>query len=254
MPTLAKPQLIETPSPWRTESDRFLQELCRKGVPILARLNYYAERDLPVPEADQLEVLVQDEEIELKRIAGALSFAAAASEDLPDGIVIATLRQVSRNPSLLRLGGLPAAVEWEIARNYQRRDEEQATHWPDVWGDQPLFEGLVEVPTDANIVRAALAAIARKQRARKRGRPRNPANQILADRLGEIYRQSGKPVARHRRPDTRNGKLVFVEDGPFCDFLRLVVPPLRAYLQKRRLAPVTIDTIVRLATESVPAG
>jgi hypothetical protein len=82
MPTLSKPQLFERESPWRRESDRFLQKLCRKGVPILARLNYYAERDLPVPEADQLEVLVQDEEIELKRIAGALTFAAEASEDL----------------------------------------------------------------------------------------------------------------------------------------------------------------------------
>ena len=251
MPTLSKPQLFERESPWLRESDRFLQELCRKGVPILARLNYYAERDLPVPEADQLEVLVQDEEIELKRIAGALTFAAAASEDLPDAGVIATLKEVSRNRSLLRLGRLPPAVEWDIARHYQRGDEKPATHWRDVWGDQPaIFEGQVEVPTDANIKKAALAAIARIQSTRKRGRTPNSANQVLADRLGEIFRQSGQRITRHRLPEMRHGKLVFVESGPFYDFLSLVLPPLQAYLRERRLAPVTIDTVVRLATEA----
>ncbi len=250
MPTLSKPQLIERESPWRRESDRIQRELCRKGVPILAGLGYYAERDLPVPEADQLEVLVQDEEA-LKPITGALTFAAAASEELPDAGVIATLRRVSRNPALLRLGGLPPAVEWAIACYYQRWDEKLGTHWPDVWGDQPaVFEGLVEMPTDANIKKAALAAIARIQSARKRGRTPNPANQVLADRLGEIFRQSGQRITRHRRADMRRGKLVYVEDGPFYDFLRLVLPPLQAYLRERRLAPVTIDSIVRLATEA----
>ena len=138
-----------------------------------------------------------------------------------------------------------------IACNYQRGDEKPGTHWSDVWGDQPaIFEGQVEVPTDANIKKAALAAIVRIQSTRKRGRRLNAANQVLADRLGEIFRQSGQPIARHRRADMRRGKLVYVEDGPFYDFLRLVLPPLQAYLRERRLAPVTIDTIVRLATEA----
>jgi hypothetical protein len=138
-----------------------------------------------------------------------------------------------------------------IACNYQRGDEKPGTHWPDVWGDQPaIFGGLVEVPTDANIGRAAFAAIAKRQRARKRGRTPNPANQVLADRLGEIFRQSGQRITRHRRADMRRGKLVYVEDGPFHDFLRLVLPPLQAHLRERGLAPVTIDTIVRLATEA----
>jgi len=249
MPTLSKPQLIERESPWRRESDRIQRELCRKGVPILAGLRYYAERDLPVPEADQL-MLVQDVEA-LKPITGALTFAAAASEELSDAGVIATLRKVSRNPSLLRLGQLPPEVEWDIACNYQRGDEKPGTHWPDVWGDQPaIFGGLVEVPTDANIGRAAFAAIAKRQRARKRGRRPNAANQVLAEHLGEIYRQSGQRITRHRHPEMRHGKLVFVESGPFYDFLSLVLPPLQAYLRERRLAPVTIDTIVRLATEA----
>jgi hypothetical protein len=139
MPTLSKPQLIERESPWRRESDRIQRELCRKGVPILAGLGYCAERDLPIPEADQL-MLVQDVEA-LKPITGALTFAAAASEELSDAGVIATLRKVLRNPALFRLGQLPPEVEWDIACNYQRGDEKPGTHWPDVWGDQRAWLG-----------------------------------------------------------------------------------------------------------------
>ena len=122
MPTLSKPQLIERESPWRRESDRIQRELCRKGVPILAGLGYYAERDLPVPEADQL-MLVQDVEA-LKPITGALTFAAAASEELSDAGVIATLRKsqeilpccVSAN-CRLRLSGTSPATTSAAMRN-----------------------------------------------------------------------------------------------------------------------------------------
>jgi hypothetical protein len=45
---------------------------------------------------------------------------------------------------------------------------------------------------------------------------------------------------------------VFIEGGPFYDFLELVLKPLRAYLRQRELAPVTTETIVRLITEDFP--
>jgi hypothetical protein len=108
----------------------------------------------------------------------------------------------------------------------------------------------VEVPSDLNIARAAVAAIGRAQSTKKRGgRTPNPANRILADGLGEIFRRSGQRITRRRLPITRRGKTAFIEGGPFYDFLRLVLPPLQAYLRKRKFAPVTIDTIVRIATD-----
>jgi hypothetical protein len=50
----------------------------------------------------------------------------------------------------------------------------------------------------------------------------------------------------------RRGHAVFVEGGPFYDFLELVLKPLRAYLRERKLAPVTTETIVRLIADNFP--
>jgi hypothetical protein len=250
MPTLAKPELIERESPWLEQSEWFYRKLCRKKVPILTSLGYYDERNLSVPEAGQEEALCQDEEAEIKPLATALTLAAAASEVLPRAVLIASLRRVSKEPSSWRRCRLPEEVELAIARTYQRCDEEPGTHWYDVWRGKLAFpEGKVEVPTDVNIAAAALAATGRIQSTKSRGRPPNPAHQLLADALGENFRRTGQRIVRKRLPIERHGKTAFVESGPFYDFLRLVLPPLQAYLRGRRLPPVTIDTIVRIATD-----
>jgi hypothetical protein len=250
MPTLAKAQLTESETPWLETWDRMYRDLCLNGRPILTAVGFYAEHDLPAPGANLAGHLTEGEEAELRPIASALTVAAAASEAMPSGILIATLKRVSKNPSWFFSGTLPAAIEWIIARNYQRGDEKPATHWRDVWGDQPaLFEGQVEVPTESNIARAAISAIFRLQNVQTRGRPYNRANRLLADSLGNIFRPSGQLIVRHREPDMRHGKLIFIEGGPFYDFLNLVLPPLQRHLRERELAPVTVDTIVRLVTE-----
>jgi hypothetical protein len=248
MPTLAKPELAERESPWVIESDRFFQELWLNRVPILKALGFYDERNLQ-PGEDESKALVQDEETEIKSIAGALTVAAGASEVLPPAKLIATLKQVAKEPNLLKSGLLPEDVEWAIARVYQRSDEKPGTHWQDIWIRKLAFpKGQAQKPEDSNIARAALAALALHV-SRKRGRTPHLANQVLAQELGEIFRRSGKRIARQRLPVMRRGKTVIVEGGPFYDFLRLVLPPLRAYLRNRKLAPVTIDTIVRIATD-----
>jgi hypothetical protein len=251
MPTLSKAQLIQRESPWQNASDRIYQELCRNRVPILVSLGYYKEHNLPVPEADPPEALSQDEETEIKPIAGALSVAAGASQVLPRGELIATLKRVSKEPCLLRQGQLPEEVEWAIARSYQRLDELPGTHWYDVWHGKVAFpKGKVEVPTDHNITKGALAALGLAQSAKMRGRPPNLANQILADELGHIFRRSGQRIVRRRIRIKRHGKTAFIEGGPFYDFLGLVLTPLQKYLHERKLSPVTIDSIVRIATEN----
>jgi len=140
-----------------------------------------------------------------------------------------------------------------MACDYQRGDEQPGIHWRDVWGDQvTAFPGEVEQPTKANIAKAARAAIATIQESRKPGRTHNRANQILADRLGEIFRGSGQPIRRSNEPVMRNGKSVYVEGGgPFHDFLELVLKPLQRYLRERGLQ-VTVATIVRLVTDDFP--
>jgi hypothetical protein len=250
MPTLSKPELIERQSPWDEASEQFYQELCLNRVPILVSLGYYEERNLPVPELGHEEMLSRDEETEIKSIAGALTQAADASEILPRAVLIATLKQASKEPCLFRHGQLPESVEWAIARTDQRADEKPGTRWQDVWSGKLAFpEGKAEAPTELSIAKAAVTAIDWIESTKSRGRPPNVANQILADELGEIFRRSGQRIVRRRVPIDRYDEAVIVEGGPFYDFVALVLPPLQAYLSRRRLPPVTIDTIVRLATE-----
>jgi hypothetical protein len=254
MPTLAKAQLTEVESPWLEIWHRMYDYLCLNRGPILTMLGFYAEHNLPTPEVGSTSNVTNDEEAALGQIATALTLAAVASEDMPSGVLIATLKRVSKTPSLFLSGQLPAAVEWIIARNYRRGDEKRAMHWRDVWGDQPArFEGQVEIPTEPNIARAAISAICGLQKVRRRGRPYNPTIRLLADSLGDIFRRSGQPIVRHRQPDMLYGKLVFIESGPFYDFLKLVLPPLQRHLRERELAAVTVDTIVRLVTEDFPS-
>jgi hypothetical protein len=253
MPTLAKAQLTEPESPWGTTYDQIYVELCRDRGPILTALGFYAEHDLPLPEENSNAIPTKDEEEELRQIASALTVAAAASAEMPIGVLIETLKKVSKNPSLFFPPKLPQPVEWAIAADYQRGEEPPGTHWRDVWGDQVARSpGEVEEPTESNIAKAAHAAIARIQETRKAGRPYNQADQILAVRLGAIFRRSGRPIRRRREPVMRRGKLVHVENGPVYDFLELVLKPLRAHLREKLLAPVTTETIVRRITEDFP--
>jgi len=122
MPTLAKAQLIESESPWRAAYDRMYLELRQDRAAILTALGFYADHDLSPPENPDAILTVQEEE-ELRQIASALTVAAAASEDMRPGVMVATLAKVSKDPSLVLSRELPQPVEWAIATDYQRCDE-----------------------------------------------------------------------------------------------------------------------------------
>jgi hypothetical protein len=49
--------------------------------------------------------------------------------------------------------------------------------------------------------------------------------------------------------DKEGGGVRYVEDGPFHQFLRMVIGPLQEHLDRHGLPPVTIETIERIATE-----
>ena len=254
MPTLAKPQLTESPSAWGAASDEMYFELCNTRIPILTALQFYKRRDLLPPDINSYAVLTKNEAEELWQIAGALAEAAESFGCMTTAVLVATLQTVIKNPNLFYKRELPAAVERVIARHYQRSDEAPGTHWRDVWGDQvSSFPGEVERPTEVNISKAARAALDTIQESRGPGRNYNVADQDLADRLGQLFRGSGQPIRRHNKPTMRYGKLVYVEGGgPFYDFLELVLKPLQRYLSERQLAPITVASIVRLVAEDFP--
>jgi len=253
MPTLPKPQLTEPESPvgCRVRSD-VSGTMSRSGPDPSGP--WILRRTRPAAPGREFR---RDPNERRRRgiasIASALTVAAAASAEMPVGVLIASLKKVSKNPSLFFARELPQPVEWAIADDYQRDDERPGTHWRDVWGDQVATSpGEVEQPTELNIAKAADAAIARLQETRKAGRPYNQADQILAVRLGAIFRRSGQPIRRRREPVMRRDEVVYVESGPVYDFLELVLKPLRAHLREKLLAPVTTETIVRRITEDFP--
>lgn len=250
MPTILKARLTEPETPMLDIWIRMFKGLIPNARVILDCLGYYVERDLQIP--SQESELTQEEEEELKPIARALMEAAIMSVQMRDGVLVATLDKVARNPSLFFDSQLPAAVQWEIATDYQRGDERPGIFGMDIWGDeQTRCAYRLEAPTEANITRAAETARRRIDELRTSGRPHNQANRIIADLLGKIFRSSGHSIVRRRESTGKmfKEKAIYAEKGPFHDFLELVLPPLNLYLSEQKLPPVTIESIVRLATK-----
>jgi hypothetical protein len=197
MPTIHKAQLIETETPMPEIWDRMFKGLIPNARVILDFLGHYAERDLQIP--GQENELTAEEIEELNPIARGLMEAAIMSVRMRDGVLVSTLDKVAKNPSLFFAGPLPAAVQWEIAKGYQRGDERPGTFSMDIWGgEQTRCRYSLEAPTESNIKKAAEAAHRRIDERRTRGRSRNPANRIIADSLGRIFRSSGHSIARRR--------------------------------------------------------
>ena len=234
----------------RKISWRIFRGLIPDARTILDRLRYYEERNLQIP--SRKSKLTKDEKEELKPIARPLIEAAIKSVQMRDGVLVTTLDKVAKNPSLFFDGQLPAAVQWEMANDYQRDDEQPGTFGMDIWGNEKTgCTYSLQPPTEANIQKAAEAALSRIEELRTSGRPPIPANRIIAFYLGRIFRSSGHSIVRRRESTGKmfKEKVIYAETGPFYDFLELVLPPLQRFLSEQRLPPVTIKLIIRLAAK-----
>jgi hypothetical protein len=245
MPTVFAAQLIETETPWLEIWNRMYKGLLPYARQILVMFGYYVERDLEVPSPDA--PLTNEEVAELTPIASALTKAAVESQRMRSGVQVATLKKVAKAPSQ-HVGNLPAAIQWMMSSFYKRGEEKAGTFAMDIWGtDLTRTTYIRGEPTPENMSRAAEAAANQIQAGRSPGRPHNRANWILAENLGAIYRTSGQVIARHRQkaPKDLKGSSIYVESGPFYEFLEMVLPPLQDFLREHRLASVTIESIVR---------
>jgi hypothetical protein len=250
MPTHFKPQFVDAAMPWLEVWDLMREGLLPVARPILAELQVYSRKDLEPSPADA--PLTAEEEAELVPIISTLTVAAVLSEAMRPGVLVATLTQVAKKPSLFNEYELPAAVQWELAHDVQRNAEPPGMFSMDIWGTEHIRAPYIfGRPTEEGVAGAAARARDRNQENRSAGRPEHPAHRELAERLGPIFRGSGQPILRHRQKVVRyeHGKeiLRYEETGPFFDFLELVLPPLRKFLQERDLPPVTVETIVRMA-------
>jgi hypothetical protein len=248
MPTHYKAQLTEAETPMTEILNRMSEGVAANARPILDLLGYYNTHDLPIP--GQGVDLTEEEKRELEPIVRALAEAAITSVRMKDAVVMATLQRVKKNPHLLFDDQLPAAVQWELANDYQRDDEKPGKFGLDIWGNEEVISGYeFQRLTEANIKRASEAALARIKKRQTKGRPHNWANKIIAFETSKIFRSSGQPIARRRRPEMSGRKLVHVEAGPFYDFLNLVLTPLNRFLVEQQCPPVTTETVVRLVSE-----
>jgi hypothetical protein len=248
MPTLSKPKLKEGPSVWRTPHRLMLAELTKNKTIILEQLRFYCEHDRPEDFGGKFKKQVQvHEKAVLLEIAAALTCAASVSASISISVRIATLKKVRAKPELILKKTFPAAVLWIIAENYQRKNEKPGTYWPDVFGVRPKrFPGRIKKPASSCIIAAASRALLASEAGRTPGRPRNSANEALAEMLGPIFRRYNRKLTRHSiESSLGNGRHYQIDSGPFLTFAKAVLKPLQAYLKQHGLPNVHASGVLK---------
>ena len=247
MPTKYRPVLEEVEARWLDIWELVFSGLLTQRWEILSALDFCSRHDLDA----RVHMPFPEEWAELARLATILTKAGVVSQMIPDGVLVASLEKIIEEPDPALLETLGGELEWLLAGNYRRGPEEPGRFSFDIIGGKqikaPYIYGL---PTRENLCAAAQRALRVVKARRSSGRPKNEATQILADELGPMFRARGVRIRRGRRKEIREraGELVifYGEDGPFHQFLDMVLAPLREFLAERDLAPVTTSTIVRL--------
>jgi hypothetical protein len=250
MPTLSKSQLTETPSVWQEPGEEMRQKLYEIGETVLTALDFYREHDRPEDFGGKFREQVEaHKNAVLSEIAAALTLAASVAQSISVPVLIATLEKVRKAPDLIFSEDFPAAVLWYVAKAFQRAEEKPGTYWPDVMGEAPAnFRKGLKTPTPENITAAASRAIGLVHGGRRRGRPRNFANEILADPLREIFLRYNSNITRHSLLCVKkNGRYYQIAGGPFFEFVEVVLGPLYAYLRNSHFPTVSSSGVIKHA-------
>ncbi|MDB5611432.1 MAG: hypothetical protein JWP25_8332 [Bradyrhizobium sp.] len=256
MPARYKPQLNHIGFDWFYQSNRFLNELLAKEIPILERLGFYKEYG-------SLEDPTFSGHVEsmnlMNEICGILSVAATIQMDAgfkAPHQVIATLEAIKKDPSLVITHSIEPEALGAIARCYQRGQEAPGTFWFDIdrAGNTPL-------PNPDQVRAAASNAIASLKLEASPGRRPDRVGEFLAVRFREIFLRFNDRITRHSvvsSRDVKSGlsshetKEVQLEAGPFIEFLELVLEPLNQfflslpkYYGARRISAGAVAEVVR---------
>ena len=225
MPTIQKPQLAHVPFLWHEQSDLLHRELEAKRAQILELSGFNREFGNPgVPPGFNEE---QEAAAFILELSGILAQAAAIKMDSgnkPANKVIATLKSIQKDPSLIFKRGVEPEALSMMASNYQRGGDEPGTFWFDV--DRP-DENLPQ-PDSQRVSKAASVAIDSLQALAHAGRPHDVMLDFLGDRLLSCYRRFNENGGRHSVAADADGAQA--EAGPFLAFLSLVVAPLNHLL------------------------
>jgi len=246
MPTIHKPQLDHRGFNWREDAERLHQALLERADAILCAIGL---RNKPRHPAQPGQDLSEEESELLRQCAGAISEAAAIQLDAgykPVNKLIATLGEIEKNPSIVFERSIEPEALAVLASWYRRGDEPPGMFWCDIYGDDGA-----SVPNPQNIRDAATWGILFLGRETTKGRPKNIAMEVLASRLVSLYMGFNDRASRRSVVSWSRGRYVQIEDGPFVDFLKLVIAPLNQFYAeqpgKDRPTPISAPQLARIA-------
>ncbi len=220
MPTIHKPQLDHASFPWDERPNEFQKELEAQRSQILELSGFNKEFGDPA-DAPSNNTERQGTEL-IRELTGILSLAATIKMDAgykPANKLIATLKSIERDPSLIFAGGVEPEALAMVARRYRRGEERPGTFWFDVdrLDDAPL-------PDLQRVSKAASAVIRNLEKAAHSGRPRDVMQNCLADRLLACFLRFNETATRHSIAS--DGDRAQAAAGPFLDFLTVTLAPL----------------------------
>jgi hypothetical protein len=159
-------------------------------------------------------------------LSGILSLAAAIKMDAghkPANKIIATLKAIKKDPSLILSGGVEPEALAMVALSYQRGEEKPGTFWSDVDRSND-----VPPPDPKGVSKAASVAIESLESAARSGRPRDFMLDYLGDRLLACFLRFNQTATRHSIAS--DGDRAQAAAGPFLEFLTVVIAPLNQFL------------------------
>jgi hypothetical protein len=211
MPTIHKPQLDHASFPWHEQSNQFYRELEELKAQILERSGFNKEFGDPSDaQSDNAEKYGTEF---IRELSGILSLAAAIKIDAgykPANKLLATLKSIEKNPSLIFADGVEPEALASVARNYQRGEEEPGTFWFDV--DRP---GEVPLPDPQHVKKAASMAIRSLEEVVRSGRTRDLMLNYLADSLLARFLRFNEAATRHSIAS--DGDRAQAAAGPFIE-------------------------------------
>lgn len=225
MPTIQRPQLDHVSFPWHEQSDLFHRELEAQRTQILEWSGFNNEFGNPgaTPSINEEREAIAF----ILELSGILSQAAAIKMDggyKPANKVIATLKAVKKDPSLIFRGGVEPEALSLVASSYQRDEERLGTFWFDV----DRYDEQMPRPGSERVRKAASVAIESLQALAHAGRPHDVMLDFLGDRLLSCYRRFNVTAGRHSV--AADGDRAQAEAGPFLEFLSSVITPLNRFL------------------------
>lgn len=209
---------------WARQPARFEQELLAREIEILRKLRFYetyGSHDDPTF-AGHIESMRTIEEI-----SGILCKAGVIMMDAgfkPSQQIIATLRAIEADPSLVFGRGIEPEALAVLASCYQRAEEKPGTFWYDI----DRHPGAL-LPRLQRIKAAAAAGIQRMVAEAASGRRTDFALQVLAIGLREMFLRYNGAITRHSLDSSRDGNKIQIEGGPFFEFVSEVLKPFNDF-------------------------